>query len=106
MKKKQVTLRSGEVLNIPEVADGAICPVCGFHHRGEPAYDLYQTVLPDGSLSESFGAASFQTCPSCNVEYGNDDQSDDRSVSSMWEQLRLAWLNRVGWNDQALGQLQ
>jgi len=105
MKHKQITLRSGEILNVPQSSEEAICPICGFRSGGDPAYDFYQSVLPDGSLSNPYGAASFETCPSCNVEYGNDDCLDGRSVASVWEVLRLAWLDRVGWKQEALRQL-
>jgi hypothetical protein len=106
MLKKEVTLKSGEVLEIRQSENGSVCPVCGFIFAGDPAYDWYQTVLADESLSPRYGAASFDTCPCCNVEYGNDDHIAGRSVAAAWESLRLAWLDRVEWSEKTLRQLR
>jgi hypothetical protein len=107
MNITQVKLKSGEIVEIRQAPGGYICPVCGFMHGGDPPYAYHQSVLDDGkSLSEPYGAASFDVCPSCHVEYGNDDYADGRSVASMWEQLRLDWLQRTGWSEAALAQLR
>jgi hypothetical protein len=50
------------------------CPVCGYPHLSEPAYD------------ES-GCASFEICPSCGTEFGYDDAT--KSI----ETLRQEWLD-------------
>jgi len=101
-----IRLKSGEVIDIRETADGPVCPVCGFASAGDPPYGLCRTVLQDGSLGESYGAASFDVCPSCGTEYGNDDYAEGQTVTSMWDQLRIKWLDRAGWSDIALKQLQ
>ena len=50
-----------------------VCPVCGYKRLTEPPRD-------------SHGCASFEICPSCGTEFGNDDFTKNA------DELRLAWL--------------
>lgn len=53
------------------------CPVCGFSPLDEPAY-------------KASGGGSYEICPSCNFEYGFDD--DDQGFT--FEQWRARWVER------------
>src|SRR5688500_5215973 len=106
MKKHVIRLKSGEEVVIRETPNGAVCPVCGAIHRGGLSYDWFQSIGPDGALSEPFGAPSSNTCPSCGTKFGTDDAVEFGSIKAKWHELRMVWLDRVGWKDQAIQQLQ
>ena len=107
MKKHLIRLKSGEEVVLRETPEGAVCPVCGVILAGGPAY-CWMTVCNGTPLSEPFGVPSFNTCGCCDTEYGNDDYVawGTGSREAKWHELRLAWLDRVGWNDEAIQQLQ
>lgn len=50
-------------------------PVCGFPTLTEPPYDEHD-------------CASFEICPCCGTEFGNDDATQSHV------DIRLAWFNR------------
>jgi predicted RNA-binding Zn-ribbon protein involved in translation (DUF1610 family) len=54
-------------------SDQNVCPVCGFTGLAEPAYDEHRS-------------ASFEICPCCGTEFGNDDATRSHA------DLRAAWL--------------
>lgn len=59
------------------------CPVCGFDELTEPPYDVY-------------GCASFDICPCCGTEFGNDDFGKSHEV------LRENWINSgMKWHNRA-----
>jgi hypothetical protein len=71
------------------------------------AYDWYQAVDDKtGRLSKPYGAASFDICPNCKTQYGVDDHSEEHNVTDMWRGLRTEWLDKVGWDADALRQLK
>jgi len=108
VKTEKITLRIGEVLDIREIDGQSVCPVCGHLCYGTPAYSMCRSSTPEqpDKWSEPFGCASFDCCPCCNVQYGNDDYDDEHPVATMWNKLRFAWLDRVGWGEDALAQLR
>jgi hypothetical protein len=106
MKKHLIRLKSGEEVVIRETPQGAICPVCGATHGGGLSYDWVQSIGPNGVLSEPFRAVSFDTCPCCGTEFGNHDYVGSGSIKAKWHDLRVLWLHRVGWKDEAIEQLQ
>ena len=69
----------------------AVCPVCGYPGLEEPAY------LPDGS-------PSFEICPSCDTEFGLDDeQCSHAELRQRWVDAGMPWSARhvappAGWN--------
>ena len=62
---------------MPTKKQGYGCPVCGYDHLPRPAYD-------DG------GAASFQICPCCGVQFGYQDTNFPHAG------LRRIWLAEGG----------
>jgi predicted RNA-binding Zn-ribbon protein involved in translation (DUF1610 family) len=73
------------------------CPVCGYNGLLEPAYDEH-------------GCSSFEICPSCGTEFGNDDaKRTHKELRNLWLSAGAPWKSKtvkapVGWT--ALGQLQ
>lgn len=103
-KIHNMRLRSGEQIEIRQAVDGKFyCPVCGFLlPGGEPPYFA---LTMEGGVDD-FAHASFDICPCCHTEFGFDDYIDGKSRLQRWNELRLEWLNRIGWTSEALKQLQ
>ena len=100
--KHKLKLYLGEIIEVRKTADGEdICPVCGFIlGENSGAWRNYQTVLPNGSLAEPGGAPSHDICPCCETHYGFDDDAEGaESITAKWQELRAAWLKRVGPDD-------
>lgn len=55
------------------------CPVCGYPELAEPAYDAYN-------------CSSFEICPSCGVEFGNDDFHISLPRAETHRLLREKWI--------------
>ena len=61
-----------------------ICPVCGYPHLSEPAYDVQKCAL-------------FEICPSCGTEFGNDDwQVTFRELRRKWIESGMGWWSKSG----------
>lgn len=54
-----------------------VCPVCGYDGLSSPPY--------------SDGAASFEICPACGVEFGVDDQADYDRHRQEWIARGMPW---------------
>jgi len=107
MEETTIKLRSGETIVLKKTIDGPLCPVCGFGLKGDLPYDWAQEIDVQGNaIGSKFGAASFDTCPCCNTEYGVDDDSDTKQVKDMWDKLRLAWLSKSNWSETAITQIE
>ena len=59
-----------------------VCPVCGFPELGGPPYD-------------SFGYPTYEICPCCGVEFGNDDWEKTTSeLRDEWVQGGFVWFSQ------------
>jgi hypothetical protein len=73
------------------------CPVCGYQHLVEPAYDEH-------------GLPTFSICPSCGTEFGYDDSATRHSeLRRRWIAKRMPWWSSStpsppGWDP--IGQLK
>lgn len=60
------------------------CPVCGFGGLDEPPYD-------------EDGCASFNICPCCGTEFGNDDfRSSHEQLRADWFAKGMPWWSKGG----------
>ncbi len=65
-----------------------ICPVCGYDHLYEPAYD------------EEGGGGSYEFCPSCGFQFGVSDDAY-HITHNEWRQQ---WIeNGMQWDDTGPG---
>ena len=103
----RIKLRTDDVIEVRMLEQGGyICPICGSVLNDAP-YVPVEDVSDFVSLKEPvLGGASFNVCPTCHVEYGNDDYDDNLPVSAMWDVLRRRWLEKVGWSPDALRALR
>jgi hypothetical protein len=68
--------------------------VCGAHELTVPPYAEYDGCLPkDASppYEDLLGAPSYEVCPSCGFEFGNDDNPGADAEPSSFEQYRQEW---------------
>ncbi|HVU27644.1 MAG TPA: hypothetical protein VHG71_07900 [Verrucomicrobiae bacterium] len=107
-KIKQLKLFYGDIIEIREAPDGkTVCPVCGILLGGDPPY---RAVINESNKGTNLpeGAASFDICPMCKTQYGEDDfiePSEKISTQQKWDELRRKWLDEIGWTPEALQQL-
>ena len=93
---------NGEVaeMKVPKEGD-SFCPVCG------EAFFNYVPYQPD---TQGVWSGTFDTCPNCEFVFGYSDSvgPDDPpgAVHHAWKIFRLRWLNRKGWTNDCLLQLQ
>ena len=86
-----------------------VCPVCGVLEGPTPPWRSIgmMTHEADPKVVQNVSPLD-ETCTCCNVHFGNDDVSEyvpTRTFDETWHRLRLEWLERVGWNDEAIAQL-
>ena len=77
-----------------------ICPVCGYQLEGTAGYPAKALVV-DGLIC----------CKSCKTHFGNNDfpriPPDPKDPLELrHRRLRIAWLDRCGWDKRALLRLQ
>lgn len=69
------------------------CPVCGYNHMDEPAYDR-------------MGCATYTICPSCGTEFGYDDSNAAHAqLRERWIGGGMNWWSKAtapppGWNPE------
>lgn len=94
------TTSFGEQAIIRRTTQGNIlCPVCGYEEVDSSSWDL------DGYVS------SLDICPICNLQHGFDDidvvpADPSNPIMLRWRKLRIQWLDRVGWPEWSIQQLQ
>jgi hypothetical protein len=72
------------------------CPVCGTAELSQPPYEHYPgsvSVEAAPPYEELWGRPSYEVCPSCGFEFGNDDNPGTAAPSSFGE-YRLEWEER------------
>ena len=97
MKYLQIQTESGYLVSIPHDENGFYCPICAFSHGDFSPYGMD-------------GYPSFNICPRCKVEFGNDEGRPDSLRDTMSEeeyqnQLRKKLLDRVGWEGSLLKEM-
>jgi hypothetical protein len=69
------------------------CPVCRFEGLAYPPYESWPPP-PDIELSPPYedllGAPSYEVCPRCGFEFGNDD-NPGTGIPVSFEQYRAEW---------------
>ena len=88
---------TNEVVILRRTPDGRpVCPVCGvaWPSGAEHAWSGSGERNPEGLL---IVAPSYDICPSCKTEFGNDDIPDSgESLADSWAWLRGKWLEQAG----------
>jgi hypothetical protein len=73
------------------------CPVCDAPELTRPPYAEYTGVVPADAkppYEDLFGMASYEVCPSCGFEFGNDDNPGGSAQPSSFEDYRQEWQSR------------
>lgn len=109
MKKYQLKFRNGELGELRQLDDGSwACPICGEPWVRFPPY--YPNDGELGPLHPVSSAELGEVCPGCEVEFGVDEYVSTHApigaLKEQWSKLRIQWLDRVGWNHDALNQLR
>ncbi len=73
-----------------------ICPCCGYPELTAPAYADASSVGLVRGLSAPycvhFGMPSYEVCPCCGFEFGNDDEPGTSSPTT-FEQFLAEWIS-------------
>lgn len=72
------------------------CPVCGYEGLTEKPYQMWPP--PEGleispPYEDFLGTASYEVCPQCGFEFGNDDNPGTAEPES-FEEYRADWVSR------------
>jgi hypothetical protein len=106
---------TGEIIKIKHCKDErSICPICGFitPHPWGPAWTI---TIETGEDGMHLGTPSWDICPSCNTQYGEDDAPDtliddtNTKITEKWCSLRIEWflkMRKDGKVDDAIKQLK
>jgi hypothetical protein len=72
------------------------CPACGYSGLKGPPYSNFgnRTIVRGLAppYSEHFGMPSYEVCPCCGFEFGNDDDPGGGAVSTSFEQYLDEWI--------------
>ena len=100
-----------------------LCPVCGFALNGVDAYNEWSedaTRASDEAAQNAsiirnkedrcyiLASGSSDICPSCKVQFGEDDfldASDSMSQHEVWSLLRQQWLEKTNIDQAIIDQL-
>lgn len=98
---------TGDLVHLRTASDGSpICPVCGcvWPHGAGHAWGGTGEMAAHGL---TIVGPSWDTCPCCKTEFGNDDVPDEgETLEQSWAVLRTRWLERVGRAPDVLAQLR
>lgn len=72
------------------------CPVCGSGLTDKPYADFDGTVPPGATppYEDFLGKPSYEVCPGCEFEFGNDDNPGTAAPDS-FDQYRDEWRKRT-----------
>jgi hypothetical protein len=87
----------------------SICPVCGNIACSRlPPWSMgtRRDPVTHKEFGEPVALPSYDICPSCQTQYGEDDTTRAESVTAAWEELRREWLDSQKWSAEALKQLK
>ena len=84
-----------------------ICPVCGYNGLDTPPYkNVINPPYKDGIKPPyviDLGDPSYDVCPCCGFEYGNDDNPIGTVAGDSFEEYRKKWItNGAKWFDEKL----
>ena len=92
---------------IGHVASALTCPVCGYAPLSVPPYADYTGSVPANATppyDEFMGRASYEVCPRCGFEFGNDDNPGTAGPLT-FEEYRSEWEARgKPWFDHRHGE--
>ena len=87
-----------------------VCPVCGSTDASVPPWAnsaMITGVADPAEIQKVSPSEDFCSC--CEVFFGQDDLrvrfDSTRTLDEKWHWLRIKWLERVGWDDEAITQL-
>ena len=69
------------------------CPVCGYDGLTTPPYRTWPPptdVVLRPPYEDALGQPSYEVCPRCGFEFGNDDNPGTGAPES-WEEYRRDW---------------
>ena len=81
---------------LPASVERLRCPVCGEVSLSVPPYADYDGTVPSGAhppYEDALGAPSYEVCPVCEFEFGNDDNPGTAAPQS-FEDYRREWEQR------------
>lgn len=70
------------------------CPVCGACELSVPPYEIWPPPADlrlDPPYEDQLGAPSYEVCPNCGFEFGNDDNPGTAQPST-FDEYREEWL--------------
>lgn len=73
------------------------CPVCGYDRLSVKPYETWPP--PEGlhispPYEDFLGRPSYDVCPQCGFEFGNDDNPGGTATPSSFESYREEWTER------------
>jgi len=97
LKKFIIDTDFGHQIVLPYDGKQYFCPVCAMPHGENFAYGLN-------------GSTNFDICPRCKVQFGLTDLLPDdaggMTSEDHFNQLRIKWLDRTGWQQEDIDQLR
>ena len=73
------------------------CPVCGEGSLSVPPYADYTGTVPEGAAppyEDALGRPSYEVCPVCECEFGNDDNPGGTAQPQSFDEYRRDWEQR------------
>jgi hypothetical protein len=72
------------------------CPCCGYGGLDQPAYGGFSRLpVPEDAAppySRRLGDPSYDVCPCCGFEFGNDDEPGTGAETASFESYRADWI--------------
>lgn len=73
------------------------CPVCGSEELTAKPYETWPP--PDGATltppyEDFLGMPSYEVCPNCGFEFGNDDNPGGTASPFSFEEYQAEWMGR------------
>lgn len=125
MKKKKLRLYLGGVFTLYfDVQGHCLCPVCGFPLNTVQAYDEWSESATQATdlhrdnpsiirhkkdKNYMLSSGSLEICPSCKIQYGEDDFLDSKASMTqhkIWHLIRDKWLRDTTVDERIMGQLK
>ena len=83
--------------SLPATDESRRCPVCAYPGLSSRPYADYTGNLPEDATppyEDKLGRASYEVCPLCGFEFGNDDNPGGTAGPTSFEAYRAEWVAR------------